>query len=76
MASRMERRSKRSALKEDNDDSTEETHDILDSQVLINTSEPANKRTKLTDDNNANVGIEIPVSGNNMPGVSFLEKSI
>ena len=65
MASRMERRSKRSALKSDNDDSAEETHDILGTQMLINTSEPETKRAKVTDDNNDNVGIEIPVSGNN-----------
>ena len=65
MASRMERRSKRSALKEDNDDSAEETHDILGTQMLINSSEPETKRAKVTDDHNDNVGIEIPVSGNN-----------
>ena len=63
MASRMERRSKRSAVKEDNEDSAEETRDILDSEVLINTSEPATKRTKLAADSSDNVEIKMPVSG-------------
>ena len=60
----MERRSKRSANKEENIDSAEETQNILDEEVLLNTSEPAAKKTKTSDDSNENVEVEMPVSGN------------
>ena len=64
MSSRMERRSKRSANKDENIDSAEETQNILGEEVLLNTSEPAAKKTKTTDDSNENVEVEMPVSGN------------
>ena len=60
----MERRSKRSANKDENVDSAEETQNILGEEVLLNTSEPAAKKTKTTDDSNENVEVEMPVSGN------------
>ena len=64
MSSRMERRSKRSANKDENVDSAEETQNILGEEVLLNTSEPAAKKTKTSDDSNENVEVEIPVTGN------------
>ena len=63
MSSRMERRSKRSANKDENIDSAEETQNILGEEVLLNTREPAAKKTKTSDDSNENVEVEIPVSG-------------
>ena len=63
MASRLERRSKRSANKEENVDSNEEVQDSLGEEILLSTSEPAAKRTKKTDEIAENVDIEIPVSG-------------
>ena len=62
MASRLERRSKRSANKEENVDSNEEVQDSLGEEILLSTSEPAAKRTKKTDEINESVDIEIPVS--------------
>ena len=64
MANRMERRSKRSANKDENIDSAEETQNILGEEVLLNTSEPAAKKTKTIDYSNENVEVEMPVSGN------------
>ena len=63
MASRLERRSKRSANNEDIVNSNEEAQDILDEEILLDTNEPAAKRTKKTDESNENVDINIPVSG-------------
>ena len=64
MASRLERRSKRSANKEENVDSNEDIQDSLGEEILLSTNEPAAKRTKKTDESDENVDIEIPVSGN------------
>ena len=61
MSSRIERRSKRSANKEESIDSAEETQG---EEVLLNTSEPAAKKTKTIDYSNENVEVEMPVSGN------------
>ena len=60
----MERRSKRSANKEENIDSSEETQNILDEEVLLNTSEPVTKKSKTSDGSNENLEVEIPVTGN------------
>ena len=63
MSSRMERRSKRSANKDENVDSAEETQNILGEEVLLNTNEPAAKKSKSSDGSNENVEVGIPVSG-------------
>ena len=60
----MERRSKRSANKDENVDSAEETQNILGEEVLLNTSEPVTKKSKTSDGSNENLEVEIPVTGN------------
>ena len=63
MASRMERRSKRTALKEGSDDSVEDQNVNLETIPVADTEEPTSKRARTAKEQDSDVEMSIPVSG-------------
>ena len=63
MASRMERRSKRTALKEGSDDSVDDQGINMEVIQVAETQEPTSKRAKTAKETGSDAEISIPVSG-------------